>query len=161
MARAGYYPGIAITGGYIAADVPHVLTITNAMNIGVGISYSISSLWKTKSKVQGAEARAKQIDASQSILNDQIRLQVNRSFLNLASARKKIEVYQKAIDQATENYRITKNKFSNSLATTTELLDADVALLQAQLNSVFSRADAVLAWHKLLQSAGMIPTTIK
>jgi outer membrane protein TolC len=50
------------------------------------------------------------------------------------SAQKKMQVYQKAIDQATENYRITKNKYDNSLATTTDLLDANVAQLLARLN---------------------------
>ena len=73
----------------------------------------------------------------------------------MLSTQKKVEVYTKAIEQATENQRITKNKFINSLATTTELLDADVALLQARLGSSFYRADALVAYFKLLHSAGL------
>src|SRR6185437_12227248 len=41
VAKADLYPSIALTGGYIAADVPHLLAITNAVNIGVGIQYSL------------------------------------------------------------------------------------------------------------------------
>lgn len=159
--KADYYPSLALTGGYVAADIPKVLSITNAVNIGVGVSYNIGSLWKTKSKVEGAEARAKQIASTQELLNDQIRLQVNKYYLNWLSSQKKIEVYEKAVEQAKENYRIVKNKYDNSLATTTELLDADVAQLQASLNYLFARADAIVAHSQLLQSSGQISESIK
>jgi outer membrane protein TolC len=88
-------------------------------------------------------------------LNDQVKLQVNKSYLDLLSSQKKVEVNAKAVEQANENYRITKNKYNNALATTTDLLDADVAQLQAKLNYVFSKADAVVAYNKLLQVAGL------
>lgn len=160
-AKGEYYPSLALTGGYIAAHVPKVLTVTNAMNIGVGVSYNIGSLWKTKAKVQGAEAMAKQLVASEALLNDNVRLQVNKNYLNWLSSQKKIEVHAKAIEQANENYRIVKNKYSNSLATTTDLLDADVAQLQAKLNYVFAKADAVVVYNQLLQAAGQVEQSIK
>jgi outer membrane protein len=159
--KGEYYPNLQLTAGYIAADIPKVLTITNAVNIGVGVSYNIASLWKTKAKVEGAEARARQLAATQEIMNDNIHLEVNRSYLNYLSSRKKIEVYAKAVEQANENYRIVHNKYENSLATTTDLLDADVAQLQARLNYVFAKADAVVAYHQLLQSSGQITEGIK
>jgi outer membrane protein TolC len=119
--KGDYYPSLAVTGGYIAADIPEVISITNALNIGVGVSYNIGSLWKTKAKVQQAEARAKQASIGESQLNDNIRLDVNHSYLNFLSSQKKIEVYEKAVEQAVENYRIVKNKYNNSLETTTDL----------------------------------------
>ena len=103
-----------------------------------------------------AEARARQLEASQEIMNDNVRLQVNRSYLNFLSSRKKIDVYAKAVEQANENYRIVRNKYENSLATTTDLLDADVAQLQARMNLVFAKADAVVAYNQLLQTSGQI-----
>jgi len=155
------YPSIALTGGYIAADIPKVLSVTNAVNIGVGVSYDIASLWKNKSKVQQAEARVKQMVQTEAIVNDNVRLQVNKNYLALLSSRKKIEVYAKALEQAKENYRIVKNKFDNSLATTTDLLDADVAQLQATLGYTLARADAFVAYNKLLQTAGVLATELK
>lgn len=71
-------------------------------------------------------------------------------------------MYLKAEQQAQENYRITKNKYDNGLATITELLDANVMLLQTRLNISGARADAVLAYYKLLATAGTLyQTTIK
>jgi outer membrane protein TolC len=60
------------------------------------------------------------------------------------------------VEQATENYKITKNKYDNSLATTTDLLDADVAQLQSRLNFSLSKIDAMVAYSRLLQTAGIL-----
>src|SRR6266487_201086 len=159
--RGELYPSIALTGGYIAADIPKVLTVTNAVTLGAGVSYNIGSLWKTKSKVQQADARAKQTAIAESVLSDNVRLEVSQAYLNFLSYQKKIDVYTKAMEQATENYKIILNKYNNSLATTTDLLDADVARLQARMNFVFSQADAVVAYNKLLQSTGLLEGSLK
>jgi len=155
IVKADQLPTVALSGGYAAINVPKTLTVTNAFNLGVGVSYDIASLWKNKAKVQQAEARTRQLVETEALVGDQVVLQVNQSYLNLLSSQKKIEVYSKAVEQAQENYRITKNKYDNALATTTDLLDADVAQLQAKLNYVFAKADAVVAYDKLLQTAGI------
>ncbi len=53
---------IALTGGYVAADIPNFLTLYNAVNVGVGLQYNLSSLWKTDAKVQQAKARVQQAE---------------------------------------------------------------------------------------------------
>jgi outer membrane protein len=151
-----YYPGLAITGGYIAADVPNLLTLTNALNVGIGLQYNIGSIWKTGAKLDVAKARLHQVQLTEGILTDQVRLEVNHAYHEYILSLKKITVYQKSIEQANENYRITKNKYDNNLVTTTELLDADVAQLQAQLNYAFSKADAMVAYRKLQLMAGVL-----
>lgn len=155
-ARAEAFPTIALTGGYVAADIPKVLTVTNAVNIGVGVSYNLASLWKNNTKLAQARARETEIIATQELLNDNIRLQINKDYQNYLLAQRKIEVYDKAIAQATENYRITKNKYDNSLVTITDLLEADVSLLQARLNAAYARADLALAYNKLLETTGTL-----
>lgn len=152
------YPELKLTGGYIAAKIPGFFSVTNMLNVGVGVNYNISSFWKTKTKIRQAEAQMKQVTLSESILDDNIQMDINRNYYSLVSFRKKIEVYEKASEQANENYRIVKNKFDNSLATTTELLEADVSKLQAVLSYTLARADAFVAYHKLLQSTGTLST---
>lgn len=155
-AKGDYYPSLALTGGYIAADVPGLLTITNVMNGGIGVKYSPSSLWKTGSKVAASKARLQEAQISRDIMTDGLRLQVAQAYQNYLSNTKKIEVYSKATEQANENYRIVNNKYNNNLATTTDLLEADVAQLQAKLNYAFSKADALVAYKKLLLTAGLL-----
>ena len=155
-AKADTYPTVSFTGGYVAADIPKFLTITNAVNLGVGVRYNLASLWKTNTRLQQAKAREKQAIANEEILNDNVRFTINQDYQNYLLSRKKIEVYEKALEQATENYRITNNKYKNSLVTLTDLLDADVLKLQAQLNIVAVRADALLAYKKVLLTAGLL-----
>lgn len=155
-AKGEYYPSLALTAGYVALYIPNFVTVSNAVNAGVGVKYSPSSLWKTGAKVAQAKARLAQLEASQGMLYDGIRLQVGHDYQNFLSLKKKIEVYNKALEQAGENYRIVKNKHDNNLSTTTDLLDADVAQLQAQIDYAFSRADAMIAYQKLRKTAGII-----
>jgi outer membrane protein len=156
MAKAEMYPSIALSGGYIAADVPHFLTITNAVNVGVGVQYNLGSLWKTEAKISQAQARVREIAANEAQLDDEVRLGINQDFENILLSKKKTEVYQTAVAQASENYRITKNKFDNNLVNTTELLDANLLLLQSKLNLAVAKADVMLAYNKLLESSGLI-----
>jgi len=154
--KSEMYPSLALTGGYIAADIPNLLTVVNAMNVGVGVKYSISSLWKNNSKYQQAKARQVQTEAEESALADKIKYEVHEAYLGYLLAFKKIDSYNKAVGQAAENYKIVKNKYDNTLATTTDLLDADIARLQTKLNYAFSQADAATAYSKLLRVCGQL-----
>ncbi len=156
IAKAEQYPTVALTGGYIAADIPHVLSVNNAINIGVGLQYNLSSLWKTKAKIQQAQSREKEIVENEAQVSDAIRLQVNSDFENLLLSQRKISVYEKAVAQAEENYRITKNKYDNALVNTTDLLDANVSLLQSRINLAVAKADVLLAYSKLLETTGTL-----
>ncbi|NLR82155.1 TolC family protein [Chitinophaga eiseniae] len=160
-AKGEYFPSLAVTGGYIAAYIPNVVTITNAVTGGVGLKYNLSSLWKTGSKVAGAKAQLAEVQANQAKLIDGIHMDVYQSYENYLLSHKKMDTYIKAIEQSEENYRITKNKHDNNLATTTDLLDADVANLQSHLNYAYAKADALVAYNKLLQAAGILESNNK
>jgi outer membrane protein TolC len=158
LAKADQLPEIALTGGYIAADIPHLITITNAANIGVGLKYNLSSLWKTKAKIAQAKSREEEIMENEAQLSDAVRLSINRDFENLLLSQKKIDVYKKAVIQAEENNRITQNKYNNALVNTTDLLDANLLLLQSKINLAVAKADVLLAYSKLLETAGILST---
>jgi outer membrane protein TolC len=155
-AKGDYYPSIGLTGGYMAAYVPNLVTATNIVNVGVGVQYNLGSLWKAKAKVEAAQADEREVMARQEILADEIRLDINKAYQDYLSAQKKIEVQQKAVVNAAENYRITKNKHDNNLVTTTELLDANVAVLQSKINLEEARADIIVAYNTLLEKAGIL-----
>lgn len=155
-AKSDFYPSVALTAGYVALSIPGVATIPNAMNAGIGFKYNISSFWKTGAKIAQARTYEYQLKTNEEILMDRLHLEVNTAYYNYVLSKKKIDVYAKAVEQADENYRITKNKFDNSLVTTTELLDADVAQVQSKINFESAKADAIVAYKKLEQTAGVI-----
>ncbi len=155
-AKAENLPSIAFTGGYVAADIPKFFTLTNAVNVGVGIQYNLSNIWKKNSSLMQSKAREQELSANNDLLNDNVTLEVKRDYQNDLYAHKKIDVYQKTLEQAEENYRITLNKYNNGLETITNLLDADTAKITANVNVITSKADAALAHKKLLQTTGTI-----
>jgi outer membrane protein len=155
-AKAEYLPSVALTGGYIAAEVPKILTVYNAINVGLGIKYNLGNLWKKNSDYMKSQAVEQELSANNDLLNDQIKLEVNRDYQNLNFSNQKIKVYMKAQEQAAENFRITKNKYDNGLSNITDLLEADAANTSTEVNVVNAQADAALAYRKLLQTSGIL-----
>jgi outer membrane protein TolC len=154
--KGDMYPSVALTGGYVGLDIPNFVTVTTAFTAGVGVKYNVSSLWKTKAKLNKANSQLQEIQVHQEMLDDNIRLDITKAYEGYYLAMKKIDVYTKAVEQADENFRITKNKQANNLATTTDLLDADVASLTSKINYNNAKADAVVAYNRLLQASGII-----
>jgi outer membrane protein TolC len=50
-------------------------------------------------------------------------------------------VYNQAVEQASENYRIIKDKYDNGLSDTNDLLEADVEQLGSNINKTLARAN--------------------
>jgi len=150
------YPTVALTGSYMAADIPKALSAYNIVNVGVGVSYDLGALYKNNAKERAAKAQQRILDIRRQQLDDDIQTEVFQAYNNYTHQIKKLDVLQKAIEQAEENYRITKNKYDNSLATATELFDADVAQLQARINFANAKADAAVAYNKIYETVGVL-----
>ena len=84
---------------------------------------------------------------------------MNQAYEALLTAQKKIEVSQVSIEQGKENYKIVKNKYDNSLLTVTDLLDANLLMLQSQISLELAKADAIVAYNTLLERAGILSAT--
>ncbi|MEF9479395.1 TolC family protein [Chryseobacterium sp. 1B4] len=89
-AKAENLPSIAFTGGYVAADIPKFLTVYNAINVGIGVSYNLSNLWKENSSLRQSQAREKQLAATDELLNDNIKLDVNREYQNTDYSKREL-----------------------------------------------------------------------
>jgi outer membrane protein len=149
--KSDNYPSFALSGGYIYADINNFLGISNALNGGIAMRYSISSLWKGSEKITQAKSKTMELELMKSQLSDQVKLQVNKSYQQFVVAKQKINVLRNSIQQVNENYKIVESKYKNNLATVQELLDADVLQFQAKVQYEFAKADATIAYYHLLQ----------
>lgn len=156
VAKAAYFPSLSLTGGYIAMDVDNVLRVENAMNVGVGISYNLSSIFKNGKEVKAAKSKAKEIEAQQAMLTDAIKTQVVQAREGYELSVKQDQVYSEAVTQADENYRIVKDKYDNGLSDTNDLLEADVEDLGAKINQAYAKANVVLKYYELLEASGQL-----
>jgi outer membrane protein len=83
-------------------------------------------------------------------------LEVTQSALNFHQAKQRIRLSQLGVEQANENYRVTAEKFKAGLTTNSELLDAEVSLLQAKLQLTQSRVEYELAEARLEKAIGSL-----
>jgi len=159
VARSGYYPTLAIVGGYTTLDLKNVVTVQNAMNFGVGLSYDLTGILKNNAKVNIAKSKAAEMQSAEMMLTDAIKIQVQRAIEDYDLALKQNIVYGQAVEQATENYRIIKDKYDNGLADTNDLLEADVEQLGSNINSALARANIVQKYYQLLAVTGQLNQT--
>lgn len=160
IAQSSYYPSIALRGGYTALEVENIMSVTDAMNIGLGVSYNLADIFKTGSKVKAAKSKVKELEYRIAQAEDQIDVQIQDALQNYKLSIKQFQVYQKARLQAVENYRIVKDKYDNGLVDTNDLLEADLDQLKAKINLAYSKADISQYYYELLSAKGLIDTEI-
>ncbi|HEA29492.1 MAG TPA: TolC family protein [Leeuwenhoekiella sp.] len=153
-AQGDYYPTVALTGGYIALDLQNALTVTNAMNVGVAVSYDLADIFKNKSKVRTAKSKAEQLEYNYDKAADQVRVEVRNAQEEYQLAQQNFEVYSQSEEQATENYRIVKDKYDNGLQDTNDLLEADVQRLQTKINLANAKANITQRYYELQRAEG-------
>lgn len=156
VAKSGYFPALSLTGGYVALDLQNVVNVQNAMNVGVGLSYNLSSIFKNGKEVKAAKSRAQELQHEQAILTDRIKTQIVTAREDYNFSVKQQEVYTEAVAQADENYRIVKDKYDNGLSDTNDLLEADVEDLSAKINQAYAQANVVLKYYELLDVSGQL-----
>jgi outer membrane protein TolC len=159
IAKSGYYPTISIIGGYTALDLKNVITVQNAMNIGVGVSYDLSGILKNGTNVKIAESKALEIQNSEELLTDYIKIQVQKAIEDYDLALKQNLVYNQAVEQASENYRIIRDKYDNGLSDTNDLLEADVEQLGSNINKTLAKANVIQKYYELLSVTGQLNQT--
>jgi len=162
--KSSLYPRISIGADYDYLRpnpriVPPLDQFQPSWDIGIKISYSITGLYDNKNKTDVSRARFAEAKAQYDDLSDNARMDIDQNYLKYKESLEKVDVAQKSLEQAVENYKIVKSKYDNHVALLTDLLDADNYLLNAKINLTSSRADATLAYYSMLKSAGVF--TIK
>ncbi|MBK0369859.1 TolC family protein [Flavobacterium agrisoli] len=156
IAKGNYYPSIVLLGGYAVLDIKNFVEATNLTNVGVGLTYDLSGIIKNNNNVRLAQSKADEVKQTEAILTDNIKVQVQKAAEDYDLAINQDVVYDQALAQASENYRIVKDKYDNDLADTNDLLEADVDQLTAQINKAVSKATIIQKYYDLLSATGQI-----
>ena len=98
----------------------------------------------------------KEVQNSKEMLVDQIKIQVKQAIEDYDLSLKQNQVYIQASTQASENYRIVKDKYDNGLSDTNDLLEADVEQLSSSINITLARANIVQKYYELLSATGQL-----
>ena len=87
--------------------------------------------------------------------DSQLEVEVLQRRLDLEAALASIAAANDGVRSAAEARRVVGDRFAAGVATSTEVLDAQVALLQAQLDLTQSQANAKLAEARLSRALGL------
>ncbi|MCX6132754.1 MAG: TolC family protein [Ignavibacteriales bacterium] len=159
LAQSGWWPQLYLVGNYVTARpnqriFPTQDVFKDTWDVGVSVSLDLWNWGTTVRQTDQAKAQLEQTRDGLGQLRDAVALEVTRDYLNLARARERISVAEQGVRQAEENYRVTSGKFKQGLALNTDLLDSEVALLQAKTNYAQAVADYELAEASLERSIG-------
>ena len=158
-AKSDWFPQIYLVGDYnYSRPNPRILPtqdkFVGTWDVSVSMSLNLWNWGATVDKTDQAKAQFEQSKDTYKIVRDRVTLEVTQNFLNVQKSKEKMTVAKQSVSQAEENYRITDEKFKNGLALNSDLLDAEVALLQAKTNYIQSIVDYELAQAQLKKSIG-------
>jgi outer membrane protein len=160
-ARAGWLPQVFLTGNYYYARpnsriFPAKDEFKDTWDIGLSLQFDLWNNLTALHQTNAAEAQYEEMKDALATMKDGITLEVTQSALNFHQAKQRIRLSQLGVEQANENYRVTAEKFKAGLTTNSELLDAEVSLLQAKLQLTQSRVEYELAEARLEKAIGSL-----
>ncbi|MCW8818154.1 MAG: TolC family protein [Ignavibacteriaceae bacterium] len=158
-ANSGWWPKIYASGNFFLYNAnAKTFSIENERLqlwfAGLSLSWDLWNWGYTSAKSSQAEEEVLQSKESLELLKDQIELEVYNAFLKLHSEKQKTDVGKLSMESAEENLRLTKEKYDYNLATSNDLIDAEVELLDAKTKLAFANAEYELAKVKLELAVG-------
>jgi outer membrane protein len=158
-ARSGWFPQIYLNGNYYYSRpnsriIPPEDRYEDTWDVSVMAIFDLWNWGRTVHQTKQAKARLAQIRDNAGLLEDQIALEVTRNYLEYTRARQEVIIAEQTVGQAEENHRIVNNKYRAGTALNSDLLDAEVALLQAKTSYTRAVVDLRLAAARLEKSIG-------
>ncbi len=121
-----------------------------------GLKWTLFDGNRTRNAVAEAQSMSNAAAAGQRQVQSAVQLEVRRAQAEFDSATERIQVTDATIAQADESLRILRNRYSNGLATVTDLLRAQTALLDAKMRRLGSIYEQRLAAVAVEQAEGIL-----
>jgi outer membrane protein TolC len=158
-ARGGWWPQIYLIGNYNYLRpnpriFPTVDEFDKTWDVTLSVSFDIWNWWQTGYQANQAQAQLAQAQEGLSMIKDGVMLEVTQSYLGVNQAKERKTVSEQGVKQAEENYRVMDDKYKLGMTQNSELLDAEVMLLQAKLNLTQSLVDYELSMARLSKAIG-------
>lgn len=153
--RAENLPQVAVAGGYTYLENRN-LDPEGLWSLTFGMEWKPFDGGMTRARSKALEHDAHAVARLRADAASAIALQVRKAWLDEQESRRRIEVADKAIQQAEENLRVTRHRFVEGAGTNTEVLDAETLRTQAYSNYYGALYDAVLATFRLRRAVGTL-----
>ncbi len=154
-ARGGYLPRLAAFGSVDHDRGWKLDGEGTSYTAGVLLQWNLFDGRLTRGKVAEARARWDMALETERKLRLGLGLEVEQARLNLREAEERLAVTAKAVTQAEESVKLTRDRFEQGLALTLQLLDAETALTLARVRRAEAETDQRIAIAALRRALGL------
>ncbi len=160
MLKAGHLPQVLLMGGYTATN-PNVYNgfqrkLGGAWNVAVMMRVPIWNWGDVAYKVRAAKGATTIATLELEEAREKMELQVNQSNFRVNEANKKLELALTSQQRAEENLRTANLGFKEGVISSTTVMEAQTAWLQAQSQRIDAEIDVQLSRVNLQKSLGTL-----
>ncbi len=157
LAQAGYQPNVLLVGSYQGLGDDLALgDWKQTWMLGVSISGNLFNGGATTAQVGGSKEEQNLAELREEGLKDQLELELEQVWQGIEEAKEMIKANQAQLELAKEALRLTKGRFEAGMATTMEIMDAQLAYDQAASGYYQGLTNQAIALAKLELVLGQV-----
>lgn len=161
LAKSEMLPKVAIVvadnfTGPFNYDIPPIDKNFNIWYVGVGVKYSISSLFKSNKSVRKAKEQLRQSHDTHAMAGEAVDNSMQQAYTMHRQAFAELHTQQKSVELAQQNYTVVNNRYLNQLALITDMIDASNIKLNAELQEINARINIAYTYYNIRYVAGSI-----
>ena len=161
IAKSDLLPKVAFVAadnfdGPILFELPPVDKNLNVWYVGVGVKYSLSSLFKSNKRIKQAAVETRQAKEAHALQAEQLNNNVQAAYVQYQQTYVELETQRKSVELAQQNYDVMNARYLSQLALVTDMVDASNLKLNAELSEVDARINIVYAYYRMKYVAGEI-----
>lgn len=158
-AAAGHRPLVQALGGFDYARpnpkiFPRVDTWDDSWDLGVGVTWSLWDGGRTSAEVAQATALSQAVQQRLAEFDSVLNVEVRQRALEIGSALAEVDAATSGVTAAAEARRVVGERFRVGAIAAIEVLDAEFALQQAELDRTRAQASVRLAEARLARAIG-------
>jgi outer membrane protein len=154
VADSGKLPTVTASGaqGWSGSNFPGD---NSNWSVGVSANWNIFDAGITNAQIKEAKANMDKVSESDQQIRTGIELEVRQAYSSMKEAEARIDTSKVAVDKATEDLKASQAKYYAGAGTNLDVIDAQVALTQAETNSTQALYDYNVDKANLQKAIGL------
>ena len=153
-ARGESLPRVDIFGGF-GISSNGFANGSSDYTVGASLTFNLFDAGRS-ARLRQARAAEAMVSAEQEDLANRIRMEAVRAYQQYISARERVAVAARVVDQAKEALRIVRDRYQAGLTTITEVLRAETTFVRARTMLLAARHDHYIGYAGVLLASGRL-----
>lgn len=155
IANSAYMPDIALLGKQTIVSHGIPKTMLPRTFIGAGFTWNIFDGFAREKKIKGARINKQILELQSDNIVDQNELAVDNFYNQIENALGDVDALNTTIEMSTELLRIRQRAYQEGMATSTEVVDAEVMLSKVQIAYLMAYYEYDVALINMLAVCGI------